>query len=450
MGHRGRTTTARRMLRASVATVLAVLAAPSYASDRVAIQTEILALQERLAELQKQRRITAAAAMQAGSKPRSWKLPGTNTSLRIGGYAKLDFIYDINGAAGDQLPSASLPIDGTAAGNRQGNFRLHARQSQLWIQTWTPTDWGELNTYIEFDFYNNGGNQLISNSNSTRGRRFYARLGPLLAGQEWSTFMILEAVPRTVDFTGPLGNVFIRQAMIRYTHSFGGGTKLDFAVENPETGFVTSPGGLAVGGALSPSTDPLPDFVVKLSHSSPDAFVALAGLFRQLNVDDGGAAGLSSSTFAWAFNLGAWWRFNNKRTRIGGLIVGGRGVGRYALQGRSSAILNGTSSTNASLRAVYSVGGVAWIEHNFTDQVNARVAVARTFTDAAGANTTGARGKNGLGALVQDGASVHANVFWQVTPDFEIGTEYIYIFNGYINSADAHAHRIQIGFYYHF
>ena len=41
-------------------------------------------------ERRARRRVAPAVAAEQGAKPRSWKLPGTNTSMQIGGYAKLD------------------------------------------------------------------------------------------------------------------------------------------------------------------------------------------------------------------------------------------------------------------------------------------------------------------------------------------------------------------------
>ena len=437
----------------AAALLASVAIAPANADERAAVEAQIEALQARVGALEARRaraRVTAAAAVERGSKPRSWKLPGTNTSMQLGGYAKLDIIYDLNASSGDTLGITGLPIDGSAAGNRQGNFRIHARQSRLWIKTWTPTDWGGMATVIEADFFGGGGNQLVSNSNSFRIRKAYGRLGPVLAGQDFSTFYLGPAVGPTIDFNGPSGQVFIRQALIRYTHSFGGGTSLDIAVENPETGFVISPGGLAVAGALGPSLDSLPDIGIKLSHRFSKGYVALAGLFRRLNVNDGGAAGLSSSTFGWGVHFGGVLRFNNNRTRIGGTVVGGEGLGRYVKQGRTSAILNGTSSVGQSLSAVSSIAGQIWIEHRWTDTIRTTVIYGRAFTDQAAANTTGVGGKTGLGALVQDVQSVHANMLWNPTPKVEIGLEYMYGFNGVINSANATAHRIQIGFKYSF
>ena len=216
------------LLGSGAAVALLAASVPASADQIDELRSQIQSLQDKMSQLEKsqvsKRRVAPAAAVESGAKPRSWKLPGTNTSMQIGGYAKLDLLYDINASKGDSLGLLQISApEGSAAGNRQGNFRLHARQSRFWIRTWTPTDWGELETHIQGDFFGTGGNQLISNSNSFRLRLAYGRLGPVLAGQTWSNFTALHAHPETLDFSGSTGDLFNRQGQVRYTHSFGGG-----------------------------------------------------------------------------------------------------------------------------------------------------------------------------------------------------------------------------------
>ena len=171
------------LLGSGAAVALLAASVPASADQIDELRSQIQSLQDKMSQLEKsqvsKRRVAPAAAVESGAKPRSWKLPGTNTSMQIGGYAKLDLIYDINAAAGDSLGAA--PVDGSAAGRAQGNFRLHAKQSRFWIRTWTPTDWGELETHLQADFEGTGGNQIVSNSNTFRMRHAYGRLGPVLA-----------------------------------------------------------------------------------------------------------------------------------------------------------------------------------------------------------------------------------------------------------------------------
>src|SRR5690606_23825140 len=71
---------------------------PVGASELDDLRAQIQALQDRLSamEAREHRRTAPAAAVEAGSKPKSWKLPGTQTSMNIGGFTILQFDYDMN------------------------------------------------------------------------------------------------------------------------------------------------------------------------------------------------------------------------------------------------------------------------------------------------------------------------------------------------------------------
>jgi outer membrane murein-binding lipoprotein Lpp len=430
--------------------VVALLAAqvPASADEIDELRTQIQSLQSKMGKLEaaqrRKRRVAPAAAVEAGAKPRSWKLPGTNTSMQIGGYAKLDLIYDINSNTGDSIGLA--PADGSAAANRQQHFRLHARQSRFWIRTWTPTDWGELETHIQGDFYGAGGNEIVSNSDTFRARHLYGRLGPVLAGMTWSTFMILESLPDTLDFSGPAGVPFVRQAQLRYTHSFGGGTTLVLAVENPDTSPGSAFNNTAPAVPLTVGQDPIPEFVVGLTHTWGSGRASVRALFRQINYNDGVAS--SEAAFAWGIHGGFGWRFNNRRTAIGMSAYYGRGLGRHITASGNTIAVVANGVTNAySLRTVAQYGGQVWIQHRWTDTLRSNLVYGRIRNDYV-QQVTG--GKNAGGSATQDYWTIHANLIWRPVPRVDIGIEYIYGFNGIVNSANGEIHRIMMSFKYNF
>jgi len=461
---------------ASAAVSLLAASLPVSAGEIDEMRSQLQDLKDKMSQLDKmrdsKRRIAPAATVESGAKARSWKLPGTNTSMQIGGYAKLDLIYDINANKGDDLGRIQTTApEGSAAGNRQGNFRLHARQSRIFIRTWSPTDWGELATHIEGDFEGSGGNQLISNSNSFRLRHAYGRLGPVLAGQTWTTFAALHALPETLDFGGPAGQIFVRQGQIRYTHSFGGGTLLMLSVENPEVLPIGGgPGSTSVVGTLAVTTivvpggavpvagpDGLPDFVVRLQHRWSSGMVSLAGLFRQLQVNNGMAT--HDTTFGWGVRFGFSHRFNDRKTTVGFQAFYGRGIARYTLAG-PDAVLNGPAGPAAQLDAVEQAGGMVWIQHHWTETIRSNVAYGRNWVnvvDSMTAGVAGLPGKSGIGAIAlfggplgQDMWTVHANLIWSPIPQVDIGVEYSFAFAGLINAANGKTHRIQASFKYAF
>src|SRR5262245_12682305 len=169
----------------------------------------------------------AAAPVTTGSFPRSFLIPGTDTSLRIGGIAWTDATWWLHGARafsalngqGGQpdgnnnglggtgnLPN--IPLNDTVAHSRSGAFTISSRPSRLLFDARTPTAWGEAKAYIELDFGASNEAVILSGNNTVtsawvpRLRKAYATLGGLLAGQETAVFHDSDADPELVDFGG--------------------------------------------------------------------------------------------------------------------------------------------------------------------------------------------------------------------------------------------------------
>jgi hypothetical protein len=269
--------------------------------------------------------------------------------------------------------------------------------------------------------------------------------------------MILEALPDVLDFAGPAGDIFVRQAQIRYTHSFGGGTVASISLENPNVG--TTEGGavgteLFINGAaagLTGGPDAMPDITLGLTHTWGSGRASIKALFRQIQIDNG--AGVQDTEFGWGIAAGFGWRFNNRRTAIGALFFYGRGIGRYTIQG-PSVVWNGASGTG-SLRSVETYGGLVWIQHRWTDTLRSTLAYGRNRINFVNAV---AGGKAAIGAAAvafgapgsQDQWTIHANLIWRPVPRVDIGVEYIYAFAGFVNSVNGKVHRIMMSFKYNF
>jgi hypothetical protein len=269
---------------------IALMVGPALAGQSDDLKAQIDTLQTRLDQLQAQQSATdvkvAAApadAVVGGDYPGSFKLPGSDTSFSIHGYVKLDAIYDADQALGDSAGWTGIQANGTQAQRRDGIFRFHAKQSRLNFQSRTPTSYGQLKTYIEADFLGATGNQSVSNSTSLRLRHAYGELGPVLGGQTWTNFMDVGSLPETLDFNGPVGVLFARQAQIRYTQGFG---KFTFSgsLENPQ-GDITATSGATSSSAIPKATsdpvnkiDRMPDITAKLAYNDTWGSAGAAGL----------------------------------------------------------------------------------------------------------------------------------------------------------------------------
>jgi hypothetical protein len=184
---------------------------------------------ERIEQLE----IKAKDAVVLGDIGGGFRLPGSETSVRLYGYAEANLIHDFKAfAAPDNFTNLSgQPLN--SEGKPKGRTKLTAETSRFGFETSTPTGAGTFNTKLEMDFYAFDGGR-----NRLRLRHAYGEYAGWLIGQTWSTFMDLDNLPETVDFNGPIGAPFSRRTMIRYTYADAkAGNKFTVALEDPEDQF---------------------------------------------------------------------------------------------------------------------------------------------------------------------------------------------------------------------
>jgi len=369
-----------------------------------------------------------------GSMPGSFRLPGTNTSVKFGGYAKLDAIYDDNGHGAQFANFATIPLEGSVANGRSGQFNIHARQSRLNMETRTPTGLGELKTFLEVDFFGSArGNANTTNGEGLQLRQAYGQVGRFLAGQTWSNFMDLDAYPESLDYIGPAGLTFVRQAQIRYTDTLTDNLTYAFAVESPQADFAPD---------TVPDTDVnasnVPDFTAKLQYKDTFGHLALRGLARKVKA--GTTAGQEDSAFGWG--LGA----SGKITTIGKDAfffqgVYGQGVGHYLFDVAISQ--NGNTYVGNDLDARKAWGGYAGYQHYWSDEWRSNLLAGYTGIDN-GDPTLYASSPN------KSIMSGHLNLIWSPMPSYRVGLEYMYGHRELENGTDGELNRVQTSFMYLF
>ncbi len=224
--------------------------------------------------------------MMGGSFPRSFLIPGTDTSIRVGGFADLTIDYwmqngQVNGTqnstVGDNGRLLSMPLDihgqsipgFPTRGNTppvnvdhsrgNGVFQMTPRELRLSVETRTPTAYGEARTFISFDFAGSGtlvnNATHVSDSLLPRLRYAYGTLGGFLAGQANSNFGDPDANPETLDFGGDVGQSgVVRIPQVRYTYAGPWGSAWSASLETPETDVLTPAGLVQSDSNSTPST----------------------------------------------------------------------------------------------------------------------------------------------------------------------------------------------------
>lgn len=366
--------------------------------------------------------VVPANVVTSGVMPNSILITGTNTSLKIGGYAQVSVIDDFKGSLGNSqtvlLPYSptygGIPYNGTAAANRNGQIQFEARESRLNFETRTPTAYGELRTLVEGDFYGAGGSKATTNSVSLRLRLAMAEIGPWLAGQYWSNFGDLYQGPEVFDFGGPVGLPAInRQPQIRYTQKIGKNWQLSASIEQPVQDFVGADTVLFTAGLNNISTnsvDELPELTGRLTYGDTWGRQSVGAVVRKLKASDGAA--LDSSLTGYALNYQG--QFNTfGKDKVYYDLVYENGAGRYLTQTPSSAALY-----KGQLYAISGRGANLTYQHWWAENWRSNISAGLIKLSNPHPATP----------LTQfdEVRSLHANILWSPIPKALVGLEYTY------------------------
>ena len=418
------------------------------------LKAQIEALQQQvnaLAKQQEQQQATAPAAapsqaVTGGATPGSFKLPGSNTSVVIGGYAKLDAVISSRSAGtnaqGDQfLFPSQIPVGPTAGDQESKQSTLHARQSRFYFRTSTPSRFGDVTTLVEGDFFGADGNESVSNSHALRLRHAYGSIGSLSAGQYWTNFENEAALADTLDFGGPVGAIFVRQAQVRWTQPFANGD-WSVSLENPESVF-TLPGAAATFRA---DDDRYPDLTAKLRFNAGGGKYSVQALVRNIRGDFAGAAATANTAARAATYDNKWggaigiagivptfgkddFRFN---------VNAGNVIGRYQELG---FLPDGNINAAGTIALTRAVSGYAAYRHFWTADLRSSLVLSAV-------RATNPSGVPGL--TNKNSESAHLNLIWSPVPNVNLGTEYIFARREVENGQSGSLNRVQFSAQYGF
>ncbi|MEG3062114.1 MAG: DcaP family trimeric outer membrane transporter [Comamonas sp.] len=428
--------------------VSAALIAPSHAdelSDLKARLNEMLqqmeALQKKQSELETKQTVSDAklgtsTPVVAGTLPGSFVMPGTNTSIKIGGIAQLGVIREMNGFTGNtqtvlspfSSAAGGIPYAGSQASKRSGETSLEARESRLNITTLTPTPYGDLKTLLEGDFYGAGGSKASTNSVSLRLRHAMAELGPWMFGQYWSNSADLMQGPDVFDFGGPVGLAGLnRVPQIRYTWKMSPKSTFSASIEQPTQDFTGADGVAFQAGFNNISTnslDKFPDLTARYAYADTWGRQSFGLVARRLTATNVGGPGTAGAALGDATLHTNGYSINNQGTfnifgkdKLYYNLVWGSGAGRYITQQQTSAVLypNVAGQPN-QLKAMRSTGINLSYMHVWNDQWRSTFNYGKVRNHVPHPELP-------LTAL-RSVQSVFANLIWTITPQAEVGLEY--------------------------
>jgi hypothetical protein len=353
---------------------------------------------------------TVAQVEEAFADPADHPTLYNETEIKVGGYVKVDgLISDYSkaptrGVGEDFFIPSTIATSGDPGDPR---LNLHAKETRFWLKSFTPTERGDITTHFEIDFLlGQQGNERVGNSFSPRVRHASVGWGRWIVGQTWTNFLNTTTLPDYLDFIGPVGVTFARQAQLRYTAPRPNGSWA-ISLENPET-TLTPYGG---GPRIDADDSRFPDVVVRRNWTGNWGNLSIATLIRELKIND---AGFDDSelgaaiSLAGRFSLAAGddfrWQMNY-----------GNALGRYL--GLNSFNVGALDATNKIvLTAQYGAFGA--VRHLWNDRLHS--SFGASFSSAN--NNTAISGF----AVPESYQSVHADIVWSPVNRMSLGAEYIW------------------------
>jgi len=359
--------------------------------------------------------------------PGFFRIPGTNTLMRIGGYAKTDFIYDIRPAGNlDAFIPATIPIPSPA---NFTNSTMSVRDTRFSLDFRVPTESGDdsYRFYFEMDFFG-------SNGTTPRLRHAYGQAKNFLLGQTFSNFMDPDAGPDQIDEQGPNAQVAIRSPLFQYSVLVAKKTTFSISAEKPTSDVL-----FMTPDFVAQPNSPSPDGTLKIRREMDRGHLQLSALFRSVAafLPDG----RHESVFGWGFNFAGATRLWGKDTAVY-QVAYGNGIERYINDtsglGIDAAVSSLQSPHIQALPVVATYGALQhfWNEHARSSAFYSFVQVQNTDAQ--------------LPSIYHQGQYMGGNLIWNPFGSLTVGGEFLYGWRVNKDNSTGNAPRIQISAKYNF
>jgi len=361
-----------------------------------------------------------AGAVQAGEFAGAILLPGTRISLAIGGFIKTVVISDSRlEVSGADLLAASI---GTVRADQDGNYSVDATLSRLYFDGRARVPHGLVRGYIEWDF-----NAANNGSLGLRPRLLFGswrtKMGTLLAGHNWTTFMNPAIIPEGLTEATVSGAVFARQAQIRWTQVVSARFSAELALENPGAGdFLYQNESVA--------RTRWPDVAAALAWN-PFGAVKLRATGVLRRIANGASDSLPAATGGGGSVSGVVQIGSRDRMVFSGTY--GKGIGRYVLglgSGSSGVVDAG------SFKLLRNQGGIIGYRHDWGKTTRSSAAAGHARVTNLGSHPPDAFRSSTYGFV---------NFMWSTQPYLTLGVEYAYGRNESKDHTYHDNHRLALG-----
>jgi len=440
--------------------------------------------------------LTLPFALVAADAPGTFKLPGTDTTMKIYGFAELNGTYDMgtHNTDIDDYDWASClmtqPFDNPVAGiqpyaQKKNSLYMTGRTSRIGIMTTTPSDFGPITAVVEADFNspspNNFSSPVTTNGNTFRLRKAYGQIGGLLVGQTWSNFFDGDSLPDTVDFNSVPSACLERIPQVQYTWSVSSKSTLAVSAEFPfNRQWMGLSGGVAsermtgandtTQGSGNISSQSIPDLHFNWTLSDSWGHVSLRGV--ALSYTGGGNQLLNGTTTpdrsATGFGGGLSGHFSFGQDTLVWSVQGGDGIGRMMF----GSLFQGGINDGTKIQLWKATGYHVGYTHVWNAKWRSNLIFSEVDLKDPGASNgmtlnqwlQVAAGGGGTGADLQPNKTLQnalVNTFYQISKSASCGVEYnwgtrktfdTYASNGTLinNGNTGTMKRINFQFHYNF
>ena len=359
-----------------------------------------------------------------------FRLPGTQDILKIGGYFKTDFIYDLKPAGQtDWFIPSSFPIPQVVGVN---NATVSIRPTRLSLDFRVPsTALGDVRFYLEGDLFG-------TNSTTPRLRHAYAQVKNVLIGQTFSNFMDPDGFPDTLDFQGPNGMVNVRNPQLRYGIALAPSTTFYISVEKPSSDVM-----FETQQFKDQPNAPSPDGALRVRQEFERGHFQVSAVFRSIAAFvPTTPVAKTDSVFGWGLNVSTGVKTFG-RDNVIFAVAAGHGISRY-IQDPSGLGIDAEPKSSTSLKATPAIGVETAYQHYWLKNLRS----SAVYSYAAVENTT-------FFASRAPGTYNHAtylasNVIWNPFGSLDVGAEFLYGWAMEQSGQKANAPRIQFSAKYNF
>ena len=347
--------------------------------------------------------------------------------LGIGGYLQTKIEYDFDKAVAnvDFLPSA-IQRNGASS-----QYRMDMSNSTLFLKLVGSSRWlGDFIVYTSADWRGDGlGLQLQNAYMSTKYFTFGYTIG---------TFMDISAIPTTIDYGGPCGMTFYRSTQLQFRYGFDFGLSMGIALEAPNVN-ATGDEYIHVGAQRCPN---IPIFVQYNWRNDSRNHIRLGAIMRDISYTDK-VKGTDTDKVGWGAQASVLATMG--KLQLKGQFTVGEGIGSL-VNNISNVGVDVVANPNEPGRAMMltSESWYAGVQYNFNSKWFASAAYSQTALHS----------RNGYGEAhpegFRKGQYAVANVFYNVSPNLQLGLEYLHGWRVDFDKRTFNANRVNLSARYDF